>query len=82
MLAHFAGPSLTFLNMIGKQMVVFYITLTAFVVNVLLNVALIPLWGIRGAAVATVVSIIFMSWASTIFSIKRLKVDLSWLTTK
>ncbi len=47
------GPVIEILSMSGKQMVMLYNEVGAVVLNVLLNVLLIPPFGITGAAIAT-----------------------------
>lgn len=46
----------TILNSIDKQKVVMYVGLTGLVVNIFLNLLLIPRYGFRGAAATTVIS--------------------------
>ena len=52
------------LNMTGGQKVFRNIVLTAAVMNVLLNYLLIPVFGITGAAMATMISMVFWNLAS------------------
>lgn len=46
----------TILNSIDKQKVVMYVGVTGLIVNILLNLLLIPRYGVKGAAVTTVAS--------------------------
>ncbi len=50
------GSVVIILNMTGKQKTSQYILLTVGIVNVLLNYFLIPTYGIKGAAIATMIS--------------------------
>ncbi|MDB6169785.1 MAG: polysaccharide biosynthesis protein [Verrucomicrobia bacterium] len=52
----------------GLQQFYLYATLTGAVINIVLNVMVIPRWGGLGAAAATVVSQAFASWLSSYFS--------------
>ena len=47
------GPGETLLTMAGKQMLCVWLYCTALTVNILLNITLIPLLGLTGAALAT-----------------------------
>ena len=58
------GPGAIYLNMTGKQKKLNIILILGLVLNVVLNLALIPTYGIEGAAVATLTSMIF--WNSII----------------
>jgi len=62
------------------QKYIFYRTILALIVNVLLNLWLIPIYGIEGAAFATVVSQIFLAYLSDIFFAKTR--NLFYLKTK
>lgn len=56
-----------------------YILTFAAVLNIALNMILIPLFGIEGAAATTAISTIFWNVAMYIFIIKRLKIDSTFL---
>jgi O-antigen/teichoic acid export membrane protein len=56
------GPSSILLQMGGKQDIVFFDTLIAFILNLILNVWLIQIYGIIGAAIATGFSLTFLSF--------------------
>jgi len=60
----------TVLNMIGKQKIYSMIISTAFIINIILDILLIPRYGGEGAAVATVVGLVFCNTAGVIV-IKR-----------
>jgi len=65
-----SGPVGTILNMTGYQVVYQKIVLTAALMNIGLNIALIPHFGVNGAAVANTVSMITWNIISVIY-IKR-----------
>lgn len=52
----FCGPAAIYLNMTGRQMRVQFILLGGLVLNVVLNLWLIPIYGLVGAALATAIS--------------------------
>ncbi len=56
--ASIVGPTGNLLIVIGKPRIIFYDTLLAYILNVLLNLALIPELGIIGAALATALSLV------------------------
>lgn len=55
------------LQMTGKQVVFMKILFTGAILNVILNYFLIPIWGINGAAIASMISIIFWNLSMVIF---------------
>lgn len=55
------GPSEIILNMMGHQRVSAFSLGTAAALSVTLNLVLVPIWGVTGAAVATATAIITMS---------------------
>lgn len=61
----FFGPLLYILNMMDLQVHVRNILFFAFVLNFILNTILIPIFGISGAAVSTLISTIF--WKSLLY---------------
>ena len=73
------GPGAVYLNMTGKQKKLNTILILGLGINVILNLALIPAYGIEGAAVATLISMIF--WNSlivaAIYSTDRIKIFIS-----
>ncbi len=54
----FAGPTSSFLTTLGKTKVILYDTVFIYLIGVILNLILIPKYGLNGAAVATTVSFI------------------------
>ena len=73
------GPGAVYLNMKGKQKKLNTILILGLGINVILNLVLIPAYGIEGAAVATLISMIF--WNSlivaVIYSTDRIKIFIS-----
>lgn len=55
------GPSELILNMLGHQRASALSLATAAVLSVVLNLLLIPIWGVTGAAIATATAIVSMS---------------------
>ncbi|WP_425277600.1 lipopolysaccharide biosynthesis protein [Hyphomicrobium nitrativorans] len=55
------GPSELILNMLGHQRASALSMATAAILSVVLNLMLIPIWGVTGAAVATATAIVSMS---------------------
>ena len=58
------GPGAIYLNMTGKQQKLNKILIAGLFINVILNFVLIPSYGIEGAAIATLISMLF--WNSLI----------------
>ena len=54
----FVGPTSSFLTTLGKTKIILYDTVFIYLLSVLLNLFLIPKYGLNGAAVATTVSFI------------------------
>ena len=73
------GPGAIYLNMTGKQKKLNNILISGLIVNVVLNLILIPVYGIEGAATATLISMVF--WNSmivaVIYSTDRIKIFIS-----
>ena len=61
------GPGAIYLNMTGKQQKLNKILIAVLFINVILNFVLIPSYGIEGAAIATLISMLF--WNSLIVSV-------------
>jgi O-antigen/teichoic acid export membrane protein len=61
------GPVGSILQMTGRQFVFQYILITAFCINLILNIALAPTYGINGVATATAISLAFWNLASVIY---------------
>jgi len=53
-----SGPSALYLNMTGRQKILNFILLTCLLINVILNLILIPEFGMIGAASATTISFV------------------------
>ena len=68
------GPVLNLLNMTGWERVVNRVILASAVLNLLLNLWWIPLWGLQGAAWATAVSTVFWNGISVWLISKKLGV--------
>jgi len=73
------GPGAIYLNMTGKQKKLNNILISGLIVNVILNLVLIPIYGIEGAATATLISMVF--WNSLIVAViyraDRIKIFIS-----
>jgi O-antigen/teichoic acid export membrane protein len=73
------GPGAIYLNMTGKQKKLNTILILGLVINIILNLVLIPIYGIEGAAAATLISMIF--WNSLIVAViyrtDRIKIFIS-----
>jgi O-antigen/teichoic acid export membrane protein len=54
-----SGPVGSLLNMTGKQVALNIVMLTASIFNIVLNYFLIPIYGMEGAAIATLISLFF-----------------------
>lgn len=66
-----AGSVAYFMNMTGGQTAYNYIMLAGALLNIMLNLYLIPLFGMTGAAAASAVSIIFWNAASLAYVYRR-----------
>lgn len=69
----FAGPVEFFLNMTGHQKSLNYIVIFAALVNIILNINLIPLYGFVGAALASMVSLSISKIISIIYIKKNFR---------
>lgn len=67
----FFGSVGVLLDMSGNQNIVFKATLISAVANVVLNLILMPLYGIMGAAIATLVAVVLNNLMFT-FACKRI----------
>ena len=74
-----SGPAAIYLNMTGRQRVLNVILAFGLILNILLNIILIPMYGIEGAAFATSFSMAIWNIAAvvTIFSMDRVKTFIS-----
>jgi O-antigen/teichoic acid export membrane protein len=71
-LTHVAfGPGALLLSMTGHEKIVAVVLAAAALANVMGNVILIPYYGIRGAAIAAVVSLVLMRCVLSIYAVKR-----------
>ncbi len=72
----FSGPTGTYLNMTGRQKILQFILIGAFILNIALNLILIPLHGIEGAAIATASTTIIWNGIAVIYVYKQDKVKI------
>lgn len=70
-----------YMNMTGKQVVFQRILITAFAINITLNLILIPIYDILGAAVATTISTVFWNVLTTIYIYRKDRIS-TFLTLK
>lgn len=70
-----------YMNMTGKQVVFQRILITAFIINVTLNLVLIPKYDILGAAVATTIATVFWNILTTIYIYRKDRIS-TFLTLK
>ena len=75
-LSTLCGITAVYLNMTKKQVTLQYILIFTVVLNVILNWVLIPKMGMKGAAIASAVSVILWNVISVIFVYKRDKIIL------
>jgi len=61
------GPVWHMMNMTNKQKIFFYFSIFSTIINIVLNVLLIPLYGVTGAAFATLMSILFLNLISVLY---------------
>ena len=73
------GPGAVYLNMTGKQKKLNTILALGLGINIVLNLALIPSYGIEGAAIATLVSMIFWNCliVAVVYRTDRIKIYIS-----
>jgi len=72
----FAGPGEDLLTMLGHERICAWFSAAALVLNIVLNIILIPQYGVLGAAIATAVSIGLRSFALTWLVKSRLNIDI------
>jgi O-antigen/teichoic acid export membrane protein len=77
----FCGSVGTYMNMTGKQVIFQRILVTAFVINVVLNIILIPIYDILGAAIATTISTVFWNIVTTAYIYRKDRM-ITFLTLK
>ena len=73
------GPGAIYLNMTGKQKKLNTILILGLGINVVLNLMLIPIYGIEGAAAATLISMIFWNCliVAVVYRTDRIKIYIS-----
>ena len=70
-----------YMNMTGKQVIFQRILVTAFVINITLNLILIPIYDILGAAIATTISTVFWNVLTTVYIYRKDRIT-TFLTLK
>jgi O-antigen/teichoic acid export membrane protein len=65
------GSAGVYMNMTGKQVIFQRILLVAFAINITLNLILIPIYDILGAAIATSISTIFWNVVTTAYIYRK-----------
>jgi O-antigen/teichoic acid export membrane protein len=70
-----------YMNMTGKQVVFQRILVTAFTINVILNLVLIPKYDLMGAAIATTISTVFWNVVTTAYIYRKDKI-ITFLTLR
>jgi O-antigen/teichoic acid export membrane protein len=76
LLASFFGVAAIYLNMTGRQNIFQVVLIFAVVLNLLLNIILIPMYSMTGAAIAFVASLLFWNIITAIIIYKKDKVVL------
>ena len=71
-----SGPGAIYLNMTGRQKTLNKILVSALIINISLNFYLIPIWGINGAAIATLASLIIWNTITTVLIYSRDKIKI------
>lgn len=73
------GPGAVYLNMTGREQKLNKILIAGLFVNVILNFILIPVYGIEGAATATLISMLFWNTliVTTIYKSDKIKIFIS-----
>lgn len=71
-----SGPGAIYLNMTGRQKTLNKILVSALIINISLNFYLIPIQGINGAAIATLVSLIIWNTIATVLIYSRDKIKI------
>jgi len=74
LLASFFGVSAIYLNMTGRQSIFQVVLISAVLLNLLLNIILIPMYSLTGAAIAFVSSLLFWNIVTAIIIYKKDKV--------
>lgn len=71
LLASFFGASAIYLNMTGRQSVFQIVLIFAVLLNLILNIVLIPMYSMTGAAIAFVSSLLFWNMVTAIIIYKK-----------
>ena len=71
------GPAEFLLNMLGEQTLCAMVLTSAAVLDVALNFALVPTYGITGAATATAVSLVMAALMNSIVVWRRLEIEIA-----
>ena len=74
LMASFFGVSAIYLNMTGRQSIFQIVLIFAVLVNLILNIVLIPMYSLTGAAIAFVSSLLFWNIVTAIIIYKKDKV--------
>ncbi len=69
------GPTKQTIISIGKTKIIFYLTLIASILNLVLNFILIQIYGISGAAIAFSISLIVLNLSSILYLHKKIKLQ-------
>jgi O-antigen/teichoic acid export membrane protein len=67
MVSAFTGPAATLLQMTDRQVIFMKVLSAGAVINIIMNYLLIPIYGIEGAAIATMSSVVFWNLAMVYF---------------
>jgi O-antigen/teichoic acid export membrane protein len=70
MVSAFTGPAATLLQMTGRQLIFMKVLSAGAVINIVINYLLIPIYGIQGAAIATMSSVIFWN-VTMVYFVKK-----------
>jgi O-antigen/teichoic acid export membrane protein len=71
------GPAEYLLNMLGEQALCATVLVTAAVLNVALNFALVPQYGLIGAACATSLSLVMAALMNSVVVWRRLEIEIA-----
>jgi O-antigen/teichoic acid export membrane protein len=71
------GPAEFLLNMLGQQKLCAAVLVTTAVLNIALNFALVPAFGLLGAATATSVSLVAAALMNYLAVSRRLDIDIA-----
>ena len=70
MVSAFAGPAGNLLQMTGRQLIYMNVLFVGALINIILNYFLIPIYGIEGAAIASMCSLLFWN-LSMVYFVKK-----------